>query len=60
VISYQTAIGQALLGHKAGEVVALNADHGASQFEIISIEPAPPDKLEADAPVTEETEPASV
>ena len=60
VISYQTAIGQALLGHKAGEVVALNADHGASQFEIISIEPAPPDKLAADAPLTEETEPASV
>jgi transcription elongation factor GreA len=60
IISYQTAIGQALLGHKAGEVVGLNADHGASQFEIISIEPAPPDKVAADAPLAEETEPASV
>jgi transcription elongation factor GreA len=59
VISYQTAIGQALLGHKAGEVVALNSDHGATQLEIVSIEPAPPDKAAADAALTE-TEPASV
>jgi transcription elongation GreA/GreB family factor len=58
IISYQTAIGQALLGHKAGEVVALNSDHGATQFEIVSIEPAPPDKP-ASEPVSE-TEPASV
>jgi transcription elongation factor GreA len=58
IISYQTAIGQALLGHKAGEVVALNSDHGATQFEIVSIEPAPVDKP---APETvSETEPASV
>src|SRR5216110_821512 len=35
VISYQTAIGQALLGHKAGEVVAMNSDQGTSQFEIV-------------------------
>jgi transcription elongation GreA/GreB family factor len=59
VISYQTAIGQALLGHKAGEVVALNSDHGATQLEIVSIEPAPPDKAAADAALTD-TEPASV
>src|SRR5712692_6928327 len=58
VISYQTAIGQALLGHKAGEVVALNSDHGATQFEIVSIEPAPPDKAVADAMT--EAAPASV
>ena len=54
IISYQTAIGQALLGHKAGETVALPN----GEFEIISIEPAPVDK-----PVSEpigETEPASV
>jgi transcription elongation factor GreA len=44
IISYQTAIGQALLGHKVGEVVSLNTDHGSAQFTIISIEPAPPDE----------------
>ena len=27
IISYQTAIGQALLGHKIGDVVTLNTDH---------------------------------
>jgi transcription elongation GreA/GreB family factor len=43
IISYQTAIGQALLGHRVGEVISLNADHGAAQFTIVSIEPAPPD-----------------
>ena len=58
VISYQTAIGQALLGHKAGEVVALSSDHGATQFEIVSIEPAPPDEAVADAMT--EAMPASV
>jgi transcription elongation factor GreA len=58
IISYQTAIGQALLGHKAGEAVALNSDHGTSQFEIVSIEPAPPDKVVADAMT--EAAPASV
>jgi transcription elongation factor GreA len=46
IISYQTAIGQALLGHKLGEVISLNADHGAAQFAIVSIETAPPDKTE--------------
>jgi transcription elongation GreA/GreB family factor len=45
IISYQTAIGQALLGHKTGEIVTLNTDQAAAQFEIISIEPAPPDKM---------------
>ncbi len=49
IISYQTAIGQALLGHSAGEVVTLNTDHGASEFEIVSIEAAPPDQATADA-----------
>src|SRR5256886_11241964 len=38
IISYQTAIGQALLGHKAGEVVAMNSDQGTSQFEILYFE----------------------
>jgi transcription elongation factor GreA len=44
IISYQTAIAQALLGHKAGEVVSLSTDHGAAQFAIVSIQPAPPDE----------------
>jgi transcription elongation GreA/GreB family factor len=44
IISYQTAIGQALLGHKAGDVVSLNTEHGAAQFTIVSIQPAPPDE----------------
>jgi transcription elongation factor GreA len=44
IISYQTAIGQALLGHKAGETISLNTDHGAAQFAIVSIQPAPPDQ----------------
>jgi len=44
IISYQTAIGQALLGHKTGEVVSLNTEHGTAQFTILSIQPASPDK----------------
>src|SRR5213595_3530250 len=46
IISYQTAIGQALLGHKAGEAATLPN----GEFEILSIEPAPVDKPVADAP----------
>ena len=44
VISYQTAIGQALLGKKPGEIVELNADRGTSEFEIVSISAAPVDR----------------
>ncbi len=44
IISYQTAIGQTLLGHKVGETVSLSTDQGSAQFAIVSIEPAPPDK----------------
>src|SRR6266576_3697716 len=44
IISYQTAIGQALLGHAVGEIVTLNTEHSVAQFTIISIEAAPPDK----------------
>ncbi|MBA3963029.1 MAG: GreA/GreB family elongation factor [Chthoniobacterales bacterium] len=43
VISYQTAIGQALLGHRLGEVIELNADQGRGRYAIIAIEPAPLD-----------------
>jgi transcription elongation factor GreA len=44
IISYQTAIGQALLGHELGEAVSLNTEHGVAQFTIVSIQPAPPDQ----------------
>jgi transcription elongation GreA/GreB family factor len=44
VISYQTAIGQALLGHGIDETVSLNTEHGTAQFTILSIQPAPPDQ----------------
>src|SRR6185503_20982218 len=55
IISYQTAIGQALLGHQVGEVIALPN----GKFAIISIEAAPVDKTAPD-PSLLETEPASV
>jgi transcription elongation GreA/GreB family factor len=54
IISYQTAIGQALLGHKAGETVTLPN----GEFQIGSIEPASVDKPVAET--VSETEPASV
>jgi transcription elongation GreA/GreB family factor len=44
IISYQTAIGQALLGHEIGETVSLNTEHDTTQVTIVSIKPAPPDK----------------
>ena len=54
VISYQTAIGQALLGKKSGDIATLpNGEH-----EIVSIEPAPIDKPVAEA--IAETEAAPV
>jgi transcription elongation GreA/GreB family factor len=57
IISYQTAIGQALLGHKIGDVVTLSAESG--RYAIISIEAAPRDETAPD-PSLSETEPASV
>jgi transcription elongation factor GreA len=53
IISYQTAIGQALLGHKPGEVVTLNTEHGDGRFAIISIEAAPVDTAVPDLSLTE-------
>src|SRR5213592_1386203 len=45
VISYQTAVGQALLGHEIGETVSLGTEDGtAAQFTIVSIQPAPADQ----------------
>jgi transcription elongation GreA/GreB family factor len=49
IISYQTAIGQALLGKKIGDRVTLNTDHGVATFEVIAIEPAPVDVAHAPA-----------
>jgi transcription elongation factor GreA len=44
IISYQTAIAQALLGHETGDTVSLNTEHESAQFTIVSIQPAPPDQ----------------
>jgi transcription elongation GreA/GreB family factor len=43
IISYQTAIAQALLGRKVGETVPLSSEQGSAQYEIVSIEAAPVD-----------------
>lgn len=48
IISYQTAIGQALLGRKVGEAVALNDGAAEGRFAIVSIEAAPVDVLPAE------------
>jgi transcription elongation factor GreA len=44
IISYQTAIGQALLGHEIGETVSPNTEDGSAEFTIVSILSAPPDQ----------------
>lgn len=48
VISYQTAIGQALLGRSVGETVSLQSDHGSGTFDIKAIEPASVDVMPVD------------
>ncbi|MGH7983690.1 MAG: GreA/GreB family elongation factor [Candidatus Udaeobacter sp.] len=61
IISYQTAIGQAVLGHEIGETVSLSTEHGVTaQFAIVSIQPAPPDRTAhaADFPSESAVEPA--
>jgi transcription elongation factor GreA len=55
IISYQTAIGQALLGHELGETVSLNTEHGTAEFNIISIKPATPDQAVAATAVSSES-----
>ena len=59
IISYQTAIGQALLGHGAGETVSVKSENAVANYEILSIEPAQVDQTVPDQSVTE-AEPASV
>jgi len=53
IISYQTAIGQALLGHKLGEVVTLTDHEETRRFAIISIDPAPVDVTPPDPSLRE-------
>ncbi len=53
IISYQTAIGQAMLGHKIGEIVTLPDQEETRRFAIISIEPAPVDVTPPDPSLTE-------
>jgi len=56
IISYQTAIGQALLAHSRGEIVSVGGDGGSpARFEILSIEPAPIDVAPANTELVEET-----
>src|SRR5258708_38724493 len=43
IISYQTAIGQALLGHEIGETFSLNPEHYSAQLTISSITAAQPE-----------------
>lgn len=43
VISYQTAIGQALLGKKPGNRVTVNTEQGTATCELLEILPAPAD-----------------
>lgn len=50
IISYQTAIGQALLGKIIGDKVTLNTDHGTGEYEIVAIEAAAPDVVPAEEP----------
>jgi transcription elongation GreA/GreB family factor len=45
IISYQTAIGQLLLGRKVADTVTLDRDEGAISFEVASISAAPVDEI---------------
>src|SRR3954467_14012060 len=59
IISYQTGMGQAMLGHKLGEVVTLTDDDETRRFAIISIEPAPVDVAPPDPSLAEVAEPVA-
>jgi transcription elongation GreA/GreB family factor len=53
IISYQTAIGQSLLGHRLGEVVELNTEDDKGRYAIIAIESAPLDEVPPDPELLE-------
>ena len=59
IISYQTAIGQTLLGHRLGEIIELNSDEDTGRYAIISIDPAPLDEVPADPELLEAVTSAS-
>src|SRR6184192_2862073 len=54
IISYQTAIGQALLGHALDDTVSIKTEHAASRFAIVSIKPAPADEITPPSGLTSE------
>ena len=58
VISYQTAIGQALIGRKVGESVSTGGDGATQRLEILAIGPAPVDVPAASPDLVEATAPA--
>jgi transcription elongation GreA/GreB family factor len=60
IISYQTAIGQAMLGHKLGEIVTLPDHEETRRYAIISIDPAPVDVTPPDPSLAEVGEPVAV
>jgi transcription elongation GreA/GreB family factor len=53
IISYQTAISQALLGRRLGEIVELNAEEDTGRYAIIAIEAAPVDEVPVDPELLE-------
>jgi transcription elongation GreA/GreB family factor len=53
IISYQTAIGQSLLGHRLGEVVELNTEEDTGRYAIVAIGPAPLDEVAAEPELLE-------
>ena len=53
IISYQAAIGQALLGHKMGETVTVGTEPGSPRFVIVAIEAAPVDIMPANPDLVE-------
>jgi transcription elongation factor GreA len=55
IISYQTAIGQALLGREIGETVEVNTEQGTAEATIVSIQAAPPDAPAGEADLPEQS-----
>jgi transcription elongation GreA/GreB family factor len=55
IISYQTAIGQALLGNEIGDGIPVTTETGSAQFIIVSIQAAPPDRTEPAGDVPSES-----
>ena len=55
IISYQTAIGQALLGNEIGDSIPVTTETGSAQFTIVSIQAAPLDRTEPAGDVPSES-----